>query len=119
YFDTCFFTYSFDFSTYTIKSWQTSACQFDSGQLCHSDHYFVNFSVISFTTPAAIVAPMSLSANLPNSGKSWKVSIGNGLTGLILTIAESPAFRNFGSFSSAAPVCGLIFASNATMVAAT
>ena len=79
----------------------------------------MNFSVISFTTPAAIVAPMSLKANLPSSGKSWNVSTGSGRTGLILTIAESPSFRNFGSFYSIAPDCGFIFASNATIVAAT
>jgi len=69
--------------------------------------------------PAAIVAPMSLRANLPISGNSPNVSMHNGLTGLILTIAESPAFKNYGSFSSIAPDCGFIFASNATMVAAT
>ena len=76
-------------------------------------------SVISFTTPAAIVAPMSLNANLPISGNSRKVSIGVGLTGLILTIAESPTLRNYGDSSSIAPVCGLIFPRNSVIVAAT
>ena len=42
-------------------------------------YYFLadgsNFSVIDFTTPAAIVVPMSLNANLPISGNSLKVSI--------------------------------------------
>ena len=75
--------------------------------------------MISFTTPAAMVAPISLSANLPISGNSWNVSIGVGLTGLIVTIAESPTLRNFGFSSSVAPVAGLIFALNAVIVAAT
>ena len=41
-----------------------------------------------------IVVPISRRANLPISGKSLKVSIGSGLTGLILTIAASPVLRN-------------------------
>ena len=75
--------------------------------------------MISFTTPAAMVAPISLSANLPISGNSWNVSIGVGLTGLIVTIAESQTLRNCGFSSSVAPVAGLIFALNAVIVAAT
>ena len=75
--------------------------------------------LIIATIPAAIVAPMSRSANLPISGKSENDSIGVGLTGLIRTIAESPTLRNFGFSSSTAPVAGLIFDSNATIVAAT
>ena len=42
-----------------------------------------------------------------------------GLTGVILTIAESPTLRNFGFSSSVAPVAGLILASNSVIVAAT
>ena len=52
---------------------------------------------------------MSLSANLPISGKSWNVSMHVGLTGLTFTIAESPTLRNFGFSSSTAPVAGFIF----------
>ena len=37
----------------------------------------------------------------------------------IFTIAESPTFKNFGFSSSIAPVCGLIFATNSVIVAAT
>ena len=42
-----------------------------------------------------------------------------GRTGVILTMAESPTLRNFGFSYSVAPVAGLIFASNAVIVAAT
>ena len=73
--------------------------------------------VISLTTPAAIVEPISRNANRPISGNSSNVSIHVGRTGVILTIAESPTLRNFGSFSSTAPVAGLILASNAVIVA--
>ena len=77
------------------------------------------FSIIDFTTPAAIVVPISLNANLPISGNSLNVSIARGLTGFILTIAASPVFRNFGFSSTAPPVYGSIFATNSDKVAAT
>ena len=66
-----------------------------------------------------MVVPISRKANLPISGNSLKVSIASGLTGLILTIAASPVFRNFGLSSVAPPVFGSIFAMNSESVAAT
>ena len=89
----------------------------------HLIDYFLadgsNFSVIDFITPAAIVVPISLNANLPISGNSLKVSIASGLTGFILTIAASPVFRNFGFSYTVAPVLGSILATNSLSVAAT
>ena len=59
---------------------------------------------------------MSLNANLPISGNSLNVSIANGLTGLIFTIAASPVFKNFGFSSTIPPVLGSILATNSEIV---
>src|SRR5215208_1537232 len=89
--------------------------------IVHFFHFLFGsyLSVMLSTTPAPIVVPISRSANLPISGKSLKVSIGGGLTGLILTIAASPVLRNLGFCSVVAPVLGSIFETNCEIVAAT
>ena len=63
-----------------------------------------------------MVVPISLKANLPISGNSLNVSIASGLTGLILTIAASPVFRNFGFSSTTPPVFESILAINSESV---
>ena len=66
-----------------------------------------------------MVVPISLKANLPISGNSLNVSIANGLTGLILTTAASPVFKNLGFSSTTPPVFESILATNSESVAAT
>ena len=76
-------------------------------------------AVISLTTPAAIVVPISLRANRPNSGYSWNASMHNGLRGWIFTSAESPVFKDLGCSCVVWPVLGSIDDTNSIKVAAT
>lgn len=50
----------------------------------------------SIQTPAAMVIPMSLMANLASCGNSETFSITRGLVGTTLTVAASPFLMNFG-----------------------
>ena len=65
--------------------------------------------MISFTTPAATVVPMSLTAKRPSSGNSRYVSIAIGCSGSIRTQAASPVFRKLGFSSTTWPVRGSSF----------
>src|SRR5215218_7840446 len=122
--DACLFSNTFYLVTNAFKRCKVCTGEFYSSCLRHylSSTYFLlrsYLSVMSSTTPAPIVVPISRRANLPISGKSLKVSIASGLTGLILTIAASPVLRNFGFCSVVAPVLGSILETNCEIVAAT
>ena len=68
--------------------------------------------MISFTTPAATVVPMSRMAKRPNSGKSRYVSTEIGCSGSMRTQAASPVLRKLGCSSVTWPVRGSIFFSS-------
>ena len=81
--------------------------------------YFRSHSaLISLTTPAAMVVPISLSANLPSCGNSVNVSRHNGLNGWIFTIAASPVFSALGFSSKTPPVRASSLETNSVIVAA-
>src|SRR5665647_2979785 len=68
--------------------------------------------------PAAIVEPISLTANLPSWGSSLTVSMTIGFVGLTTTIAASPVLRNVGFSSLVWPDRGSSFFLSSTNVQA-
>ncbi len=77
----------------------------------------VAFSVISLTTPTAIVLPMSRIAKRPSCGISEYASIGNGRSGLIFTRAASPVLRKSGFSCVTWPERASIFCISSVIVA--
>src|SRR5208283_4874258 len=62
-------------------------------------YYLICFGCMAIHIPAAIVDPISRTANLPNCGSSLTFSMTIGFVGLTWTMAASPVFKNVG-FSS-------------------
>jgi len=90
---------------------------FEGKELKKEEDYFA--LTTSKQTPAATVIPISLIANLANSGNSDCFSITNGFVGTTLIFAASPVFMKSGFSCTTAPVLGSIFAIISSILHAT